>query len=187
MAEAVSYSERIDTCLECQTEGDFLNENDAKIEEVLAEARKASAKGLIESLAADGISMAFFERALELAPRTLARWKSGASSASSLALLRFVRTFPWLLRVGEESFSPVVARDELIKAAMSALGDEGGARARAMLGSEFSDPLLPVPSVQKSLLTKERSASAAEREQTPPRQQGTRVNTRSRAAEFEFA
>jgi len=133
LAEVVSYRERIDTCHECQTEGDFLKENDGKIDEVLAEARKASANSLIESLAADGISMASFERALELAPRTLARWKSGACSASSLALLRLVRTFPWLLQVAEESFSPVVAREELLKAGISAREHDPGAPAR--LGS----------------------------------------------------
>jgi hypothetical protein len=112
MAEPVIYQERVDLCSACGTEGDFARENDA----ALAAAGKRSARAIIESLAADGFSMAYFERAFGLPQRTMARWKAGECSAGSLALLRVVRSYPWVLRVAERSFSEKVARQELARA-----------------------------------------------------------------------
>jgi len=127
MAEPVIYSERVDLCGACGTEGDFARENDATVEAALAAAGKRSARAIIESLAADGISMAYFERAFGLPQRTMARWKAGECSAGSLALLRVVRSYPWVLRVAERSFSERVARKELVRASASS-GVRAGSR-----------------------------------------------------------
>ena len=127
MAEPVIYSERVDLCGACGTEGDFARENDAAVEAALAAAGKRSARAIIESLAADGISMAYFERAFGLPQRTMARWKAGECSAGSLALLRVVRSYPWVLRLAERSFSEKVAKQELARASAGS-GARAGAR-----------------------------------------------------------
>lgn len=124
LAPPATYRERVDECRTCGTDGDFLGENDARIDEALSRAGKASARHLIESLADDGVSMAYFERALGLSPRTLTRWKAGECSASSLALLRLVRTYPWLLRVADASYNETAARDELLRTANSTVSED---------------------------------------------------------------
>jgi hypothetical protein len=116
-AAPARYSERVDACATCGTEGDFTHENDAAIEAAVVAAEKASARELIDWLADNGTSMAQFERAFGLAARTLARWKLGEISASSLALLRVVRACPWLLTVAEEGFAEDAVRRELEGAA----------------------------------------------------------------------
>lgn len=67
--------------------------------------------------------MAYIERALRLPQRTLARWKTGECSAPAIALLRLVRTYPWLLAVADDSFNVLSARQTLIVEAGKALGE----------------------------------------------------------------
>ncbi len=61
--------------------------------------------------------MAYVERALDLPARTVARWKSGEHSASALALLRVVATYPWMLEVAEHRFDLSVADAKVVMAA----------------------------------------------------------------------
>lgn len=94
--------------------GDFAQQNDARVAEALERAVRDSARAIIDQLAERGISMAYFERALQLPQRTLARWKEGGSAAAGIALLRLVRTYPWLLRVADHGFSEASAQGTLI-------------------------------------------------------------------------
>jgi len=96
--------EFVDTCRRCGESGDFANRNETLIDEKKAEAVKASVVSMLAALSDSGITMAYFERALSLPARTLARWKEGQLSASGAALLRLVRTYPWLLEVADEGF-----------------------------------------------------------------------------------
>jgi transcriptional regulator with XRE-family HTH domain len=103
--------------------GDFSGENDRRIAQALEAAVSMSAKGIIEQLSNRGVSMAYIERALRLPQRTLARWKTGEFSAPGIALLRLIRTYPWLLSVADDSFDPALARQTLIVEAGKAISE----------------------------------------------------------------
>lgn len=54
-----------------------------------------------------GYSNASMERSLGLPARTLERWKNDRTivpSAAALALMRIVRTYPWILKVADAPF-----------------------------------------------------------------------------------
>lgn len=117
------FEETVNACLACGVEGDFLNQNDAVAAEAVKRAISNSARVIIDQLAARGVSMAHFERALRLPQRTLARWKTGETSHHAVALLRLVRTYPWLLDVADQSFDEGVAVQALIAEAGKALAE----------------------------------------------------------------
>lgn len=103
-------------CGSCGEEGDFAQANDAKLNLAVKEAAKASVAAMLDGLTSQGISMAYFERALQLPARTLTRWKSGDHSAASLALLRVIRTYPWILDVADEGFTEPIASVKVVEA-----------------------------------------------------------------------
>ena len=105
-------------CSDCGFDGDFAKENDSKIEVALEEAKKEISKEILAHLADAGISNSYFERAMGLPFRTLARWKKGGISAPGYALLKTVATYPWLLHVAEEKFDQTYATKTLIAAAI---------------------------------------------------------------------
>jgi len=107
------------TCQVCNESGDFRNANSTAIKQAIEEANQASIGSTLEWLSTSGISMAYIERALRLPTRTLARWKSGECSASGIALLSLVRTFPWLLEVAKDGFSEASARRAVLGEASS--------------------------------------------------------------------
>jgi len=119
------------TCAVCGETGDFTGENDAIVESALKKRVGESVLQMFEGLAAMGISLAYFERALRLPARTTARWKAGELSAAPVSLLRAVRTYPWLLEVADSGFDRTVASFKLLEAAArlvtSALSEKVGA------------------------------------------------------------
>jgi hypothetical protein len=98
-------SHQILRCNCCEAEGDFTGSGDRIHIKQIAESNLASAPALLEELAAKGITMTYFEKALRLPFRTTARWKRGKISHSALALLRLIRFSPNLLLVADENFS----------------------------------------------------------------------------------
>lgn len=88
-------------------------------------ANRSSVKAMVEQLEKRRITMAYMERVLGLAPRTIARWKTGEISAAGLALLRIVRTFPWILRVASARFDQVTAR-RLLSAEVFSIRNSSG-------------------------------------------------------------
>lgn len=82
--ESVQYEERIDCCSICGECGDFAGENDSHIEEALAKSKKQMVNSMLDDLTKRGIKMTFLERALELPPRTVSRWKRGESDRKSV-------------------------------------------------------------------------------------------------------
>lgn len=138
-ASAVRVSETVDVCGTCGSEGDFLGQNEPKIEDAIRQATRASVKGMIDSLAEQGTSMAYFERALGLPQRTMARWKMGECSSPAVALLRVVSTYPWILPVAESGFDYASAQMQLLDAAFEVL--QGLARKR-----EYQQPVAGQPS-----------------------------------------
>ncbi|MFA5698302.1 MAG: hypothetical protein WC954_01035 [Sphaerochaeta sp.] len=71
-----------------------------------------------------GYSNALMERILGLPARTLARWKNEQSinpSAAAIALMRIIRTYPWILVVADAKFDEEVALNTLIREYFSRL------------------------------------------------------------------
>jgi len=107
----------LEKCLVCGESGDFSGANDEQIVKALEIAKKESAVVMLEYLSNLGIKMSYMERALELPTRTIARWKGGELSAATLALLRIIRTFPWILEVADAHFDQSVAKYRVIEEA----------------------------------------------------------------------
>lgn len=114
-----SFMRNDERCLGCGESGDFSQLNDARIEAALADAIRRSVVTMLEDLSREGLSMAYLERVLRLPQRTLAGWKDGNCPDAGVALLRALRTFPWLARVAESGFDRDVAR-ELCTSALDA-------------------------------------------------------------------
>jgi hypothetical protein len=119
----ISFEAIENTCSVCGEEGDFFNKSEDLILSALRESTEVSIDTILNSLNGLEISNAYFERALRLPPRTLARWKNKKLSASSLALLRMVGTYPWLLEVADRDFEPRFAGESLLGAALDKFKD----------------------------------------------------------------
>jgi hypothetical protein len=102
-----TFVETVYTCGTCGVSADFTGENDGVIKAALEKSGSASVVSMLDFLAARGITQAGFERRLRLPIGTTERWKTGELSAPALALLRLVRTFPWLLEVADANFEYV--------------------------------------------------------------------------------
>lgn len=116
------YLETIYSCADCGEEGDFASQNDKEFDKAHDVALTAQVSRLIEGLSEKNVTMASFERAFELPQRTLTRWKGGDFSASSVALLRTVHTFPWILEAAEKRFAPQYADSLLVREGMRVFG-----------------------------------------------------------------
>jgi hypothetical protein len=93
-------------CNSCGEEGDFFNDNDKIINETLEIMRGNFVASTLDTFVTNKISFSSMERALDLPQRTLTKWKNGVSSptAVGIALLKYLRLFPWLLEVAENDF-----------------------------------------------------------------------------------
>lgn len=100
-----SYQIPIHACEECGEEGDFNGKADEIREFAMAKARENLAKDLINSIAETGMKLAYIERAFEIPQRTISsKWGSGKVSASGLALLRIVKSMPWIVHIADHKF-----------------------------------------------------------------------------------
>jgi DNA-binding transcriptional regulator YiaG len=117
-----NYLEKIYQCETCGEAGDFDNKNESTFEIAEREALKAHVPYLIEELSKEKISMAQFERAFELPQRTLTRWKTGDFSATAVALLRTIKTYPFIVRVAENRFDQGYAQKALCMEAINLFG-----------------------------------------------------------------
>lgn len=111
------YEEVIEKCLICEESGDFSEVNDKNINQLIGIAKKQSVTNMVEYLSDHNIKMSYMERSLELPARTIARWKAGDCSSAGLALLRIIRTYPWILEVADECFDESVAYPRLVEEA----------------------------------------------------------------------
>jgi DNA-binding transcriptional regulator YiaG len=112
LGESFSFKEVYSKCFHCHEEFDLSYETDRNYKNAEKKAQKKFAENAIKELSEQNITMSFFERVFELPIRTLSRWKSGDFSFASLALLRIVETYPWIVEVAEhgfeESFSKMI-------------------------------------------------------------------------------
>ena len=101
--------------------------NDPLIQEGLAVFRRQSMVNILTGLNSLGLSNASMERTLGLPARTLARWKNEPSlnpSAAALALMKIIRTFPWILAVAEQRYDQKSAPSMVLQQAFSNTGNE---------------------------------------------------------------
>jgi len=93
-------------CKNCGEEGDFNGEANQVREDAMALAKENLAKDLINSISDSGLKLAYVERAFEIPQRTISsKWGTGKISASGLALLRIVKTMPWIVHIADHKFS----------------------------------------------------------------------------------
>jgi DNA-binding transcriptional regulator YiaG len=108
-------------CLECDSEGDFFNENEKITENALSALNETYIDEVLNFFDEKKISYAGIERAVGLPQRTLTKWKSRNSTPTSagIALLKYLRTFPWLIEVAENKFDFNIAQKIFIGAALN--------------------------------------------------------------------
>jgi hypothetical protein len=116
------FDQTLHVCQDCGEKGSFSNQliedNHETFSVALKEADRESLESIFEDLSIKGNSLAYIERSLGLAQRTLSRWKSQGASASGMALMRVVRTYPWILKVADENFDNGIALEELTRNAV---------------------------------------------------------------------
>jgi len=106
MGDQVLIEKVLYVCNDCNSEGDFFNENEAKIEKALSDLKRNLVVSILDGFSTSKVSFSSIERALDLPQRTLTKWKNGASSptSSGITLLKYLKLFPWLLEVAENNF-----------------------------------------------------------------------------------
>jgi RNA polymerase subunit RPABC4/transcription elongation factor Spt4 len=95
-----------DRCQVCGSEGDFSNETENVMSKALSVLNAAYIDEALDYFNENKISFAGIERAVGLPQRTLTKWKNRISSptAAGIALLKYLRIFPWLIDVADNKF-----------------------------------------------------------------------------------
>ncbi|MDA3835031.1 MAG: hypothetical protein PF495_16720 [Spirochaetales bacterium] len=120
-ASTVKIKEKVCTYCGFEEEDDS---NDLVIQKELSVLKRVSMVKVLDALNAMGHTNASMERALGLPARTLARWKNEQTmspSASGIALMRIIRTYPWILDVADMQFDHKSARNMLLQNAANEL------------------------------------------------------------------
>jgi transposase-like protein len=121
--EAAYYKKTSYKCLDCESEGDFFKENADAINFALDILKKKYVKSTLDYFIDNKISFSAIERILDLPQRTLTKWKNDVSqpTAAGIALLKFLRMFPWLLDVAEHSYDYDAAQKIFLRSAFDIL------------------------------------------------------------------
>jgi hypothetical protein len=104
--ETVEYEVTLQRCSICTEAGDFVGEMSKATEEAIRKADAASMKPMLDALVECGYTYSTMERVLGIRPfGTMKKWYRGESfSTEALALVRIIRTYPWILWVTDEGF-----------------------------------------------------------------------------------
>lgn len=110
-------------CKVCESKGDFFDQNNKVIEENIKELKQRSVENILKYFIENKRSLMSIERVLEIPFRTLAKWKNQITktSAAGIALLRFIRLFPWLIDVAENRYDPKKAENIMLNNAIEKL------------------------------------------------------------------
>jgi transposase-like protein len=112
-------------CLDCESEseGDSSKENTDAINLALDTLKKEYIKSTLDYFIENKISFSSVERILNLPQRTLTKWKNNVSqpSAAGIALLKFLRVFPWLLNAAEHSYDYDTSQKIFLKSTFNIL------------------------------------------------------------------
>ncbi len=111
------------TCEDCESTGDFFKENDELLAKKSQELNEKAVLSILEYFANNHVSFASIERVLGLSQRTLTKWKNEVSAPTSagIALMKFLKTFPWLLDVADAKFEYSAAQKIHMEAFMKSL------------------------------------------------------------------
>lgn len=118
-AEPVLQEISVCHCKDCLS--DILLESEPKkiVQNKILERSKESVPELLKKVNECGYSDSRLERALNLAPHTINRWKQGSQvSAAAIALSRFISILPELTLVAESGFNEAFARAAILKKTM---------------------------------------------------------------------
>jgi len=99
----------------------FQKKNHKEYNNGLKTFNRESLNFIVGSLNNRDYSMAYIERALDLPQRTLSQWKKDGISASGIALMKTVFTFPWILHAADEDFDATFSAREVIRQAAELL------------------------------------------------------------------
>ena len=111
MAKSALQKVRFCHCNDCNSDIRLSSDSHKIVEQRIKEKANESMPSLIEKINKAGYSDARLERALDLAPHTVNRWKQGKKiSAAVLALIRFVASQPKLIDFAEEGFADGVLK-----------------------------------------------------------------------------
>jgi len=129
----------VNICKTCESKGDFFDHNDKVIEEKIKELKQRSVENILKYFIKNKRSLTSIERALEIPFRTLAKWKNKITktSAAGIALLRFIRLFPWLLDVAENKYDPQKAENIMINNTIEKLSKITGNKKAADVEEEI--------------------------------------------------
>jgi hypothetical protein len=121
MGKEFSIDRKYVKCMECGSEGDFFDENEGTAEKALSKLNEVYVNEVLDFFNDKNISFAGIERAVGLPQRTLTKWKNGISTptAAGIALLKYLRTFPWLIDVAEYKFDYDISQKIFMKVAFN--------------------------------------------------------------------
>lgn len=110
-------------CMTCGSVGDFGNENEERKELAIQSLKDNTVVSIINDFSGSDVSLSSIERALELPQRTLTKWKNKATSptAAGVALLKFIKLFPWLLEVAENKYEFSSAQKVHVRVALETI------------------------------------------------------------------
>jgi transposase-like protein len=123
-SNGATYVQKTIVCYDCGAEIDDTDDEDIK--KAYDIANQGAIQEILKFFTDQGHSLASIERALGLPQRTISRWK-GKSDLSSvgLALLRVIRTFPWILDVAEKKYERGHAAEIMIVNAVQTMRKKG--------------------------------------------------------------
>ncbi len=103
-------------CKDCGMDTDV--SNGKKMQDAIDTVTQESVPKMINSLTSNGWTLAKIEHSLSLSERTLSRWmRSPKLSSESIALLRILRTYPWIVQVADRQYQPGYAQGQVVMAA----------------------------------------------------------------------
>ncbi|MEO6098317.1 MAG: hypothetical protein ABIW76_22645 [Fibrobacteria bacterium] len=116
----VPYQQSHTECDHCEMEFDVSDPE--AFPNAIREAEILSVEEILKFFKEHAIPLGRVERALELPHRQISNWKSKeAWSKSGLALLRILRSYPWIIDVADKHFQEKIVQGKLLEAASGAL------------------------------------------------------------------
>lgn len=102
----VNFKEKISHCSDCNTSGDFFNENDPVRSDAVDRLNVLTSKHIIEKFIDGSKKFSSIELGLSLKQGTLRRIRDGCiqPDRAMVTLLHLIYTYPWLIDVNFDSF-----------------------------------------------------------------------------------
>lgn len=118
-ANPVTYEETLESCTHCLAHGTLYEKYLNVFNAAVCLAEKESVGIILDDLDRMDIKTPYIERALGLPFGSVASWKNSEIPPPALALLRIIRTYPWILDVADNHYNETVAKNHLITEALT--------------------------------------------------------------------